>query len=135
MFGNPETTAGGTALKFYAHARLETKAISQIKNGENVIGNRVRVKVVKNKHSAPFKIAEFDLVFGQGVDVFGELLDYALQANLIKKSGAWFKVEGENIAQGRHNAIKYLMDNPLGEEIKEQFINSFRKDEEDAEEA
>jgi recombination protein RecA len=108
MFGNPDTTPGGMALKFYSHVRLEVKAIQQIKAGEDPIGNKVRVKVVKNKHAAPFKTSEFDLVFGKGIDSLGELLDLAVGAGLVKKSGAWFKFDDENTVQGRHGAIEYI---------------------------
>ncbi len=108
-YGNPETTAGGTALRFYAHARLEVKTVTKLKDGDDIVGNRVRVKVVKNKHSAPYKEAEFDLLFGKGIDNYAEVLDIALENGIIKQSGAWFKLGEENIAQGRHNAIGYLM--------------------------
>ena len=136
MFGNPQTTAGGTALRFYAHARLEVKAISKIKNGDEVIGNRIRTIVVKNKHAAPYKQTEFDLVFGKGIDVYSEVLDAAIESNLLQKSGAWFKYEGENIAQGRHNAIQFLMDdedifNMLKEEVS---VNGTEAQVEDSEE-
>lgn len=112
MFGNPETTTGGNALKFYASIRLDIRRVSAIKKGEDVIGSRTRVKVVKNKMAAPFKQAEFDLMHGGGVDRNGEVVDAASQLNIIEKSGSWYSYQGERIGQGRDNAVQFLNDNP-----------------------
>jgi recombination protein RecA len=111
-YGAAETTKGGKALRYYSHTRLEVKTVSQNRNGEEVIGHRMRVKVAKNKHSAPFKLAEFDLVFGKGIDQYGEVLDLSKELGLVQQSGAWFKYNDENIAQGKYNASQYLMENP-----------------------
>ena len=108
MFGNPETTTGGNALKFYASVRLDIRRIQAIKDGENVIGNRTRVKVVKNKLAPPFKEVEFDILYGEGISKEGDLLDAATNANLIEKSGSWFSYQDERIGQGRETAIKWL---------------------------
>jgi len=112
MFGNPETTSGGNALKFYASIRLDIRRIGQIKAGDVVIGNRVRVKVVKNKVAAPFRVAEFDIMFNEGISVSGDVLDLAIEHGLVGKAGAWFDHKGEKIAQGREAAKEYLKDNP-----------------------
>ncbi len=112
MFGNPETTTGGNALKFYASVRMDIRRTSQIKVGEDVIGNRVRVKVVKNKVAPPFKQAEFDIMYNQGISSEGDILDLATEKGIVEKAGAWFAYGGENIAQGREAAKKYLKDNP-----------------------
>lgn len=112
MFGNPETTTGGRALKFYASVRLEVRRIESIKQGGDVIGNHTRIKVVKNKVSPPFKEAQFDIMFGKGVSRSGDVLDLAADCDIIQKSGAWFAYKGEKIGQGRENAKKYLEDNP-----------------------
>jgi len=112
MFGNPETTTGGMALKFYSSLRLDIRRISPIKDGENVVGNRTRVKVVKNKVAPPFKMAEFDIMYGEGISREGDLIDTGVDANLIKKSGAWYSYKEERIGQGRENAKKFLKDNP-----------------------
>ena len=118
MFGNPETTTGGRALKFYASIRLDVRRIESLKQGGEVIGNRTRIKVVKNKIAPPFKEAEFDIMFGKGISKEGDILDLASDYDIINKSGAWFAYEGEKIGQGRENAKKYLMDNPaIAEEI------------------
>ena len=111
MFGNPETTTGGNALKFYASLRLDIRRISAIKEGDEVIGSRIRVKVVKNKLAPPFKQAEFDVMHGQGVNIFGELVDLGAAKNVIDKSGAWYSYKGERIGQGRDSAIQFLNDN------------------------
>ena len=117
MFGNPETTTGGNALKFYASVRMDIRRTSQIKAGEEIIGNRVRVKVVKNKIAPPFRQAEFDIMYNQGISKEGDILDLATERGVVEKAGAWFAYEGENIAQGREAAKQYLKDNPkvLGE--------------------
>lgn len=112
MFGNPETTTGGNALKFYSSVRMDIRRIGQIKAGEDVIGNRTRVKIVKNKIAPPFKMAEFDIMYNQGISLTGDVLDLAVANNLIGKSGAWYEYEGEKIAQGREAAKQYLKDNP-----------------------
>ncbi len=112
MFGNPETTTGGNALKFYASVRMDIRRISQIKTAEEVIGNRVRVKVVKNKVAAPFRQAEFDIMYNQGISTEGDILDLATTAEIVVKSGAWYEYKGEKFAQGREAAKKYLRENP-----------------------
>lgn len=111
MFGNPETTTGGRALKFYSSVRLDVRRIESIKQAGEVIGNRTRVKVVKNKIAPPFKEAEFDIMFGKGISTEGDLLDLAAEANIIVKSGAWYAYNGQKIGQGRENAKQYLVDN------------------------
>ena len=112
MFGNPETTTGGRALKFYSSVRLDVRRIEALKQGGEVIGNRTRVKVVKNKVAPPFKEAEFDIMFGEGISTVGDILDLAAENNIINKSGAWYAYEGNKIGQGRENAKQYLKDNP-----------------------
>lgn len=113
MFGNPETTTGGRALKFYSSVRLDVRRIESLKQGGEVIGNRTRVKVVKNKIAPPFKEAEFDIMFGEGISVVGDILDLAAENGIINKSGAWYAYEGNKIGQGRENAKQYLKDNPV----------------------
>ncbi len=113
MFGNPETTTGGRALKFYSSVRLDVRRIESLKQGGEVIGNRTRVKVVKNKIAPPFKEAEFDIMFGEGISGVGDILDLAADNGIINKSGAWYAYEGNKIGQGRENAKQYLKDNPL----------------------
>ena len=108
MFGNPETTTGGNALKFYASQRLDIRRVGAIKDGETVIGSRTRVKVVKNKVAPPFREVEFDILYGQGISREGDLLDLAVENNLVEKSGAWFSYGGERIGQGRENARDFL---------------------------
>lgn len=112
MFGNPETTTGGRALKFYSSVRLDVRRIEAIKQGGEVIGNRTRVKVVKNKIAPPFKEAEFDIMFGEGISSVGDILDLAAENGIINKSGAWYAYDGNKIGQGRENAKQYLKDNP-----------------------
>ncbi len=112
VFGNPETTTGGNALKFYASVRMDIRRIGAIKNGQDVVGNRTRVKVVKNKMAPPFKEAEFDIMYGEGVSVAGDLLDMGVDAGIIDKSGSWYSFEGERIGQGRENVKKFLKSNP-----------------------
>ncbi len=112
MFGNPETTTGGNALKFYASQRLDIRRVGAIKNGEQVVGNRTRVKVVKNKVAPPFKEVEFDIMYGTGISREGDLLDMASAENIVEKSGAWYAYAGERIGQGRENAKDYLRDHP-----------------------
>lgn len=112
VFGNPETTTGGNALKFYSSVRLEVRRAAAIKDGTEIMGNRTRVKVVKNKLAAPFKEAEFDLMYGEGISKVGDLLDLGVDQGLIEKSGAWYSCDGERIGQGRENVKKYLKENP-----------------------
>ena len=112
MFGNPETTTGGRALKFYSSVRLDIRRIAAIKDGDTVIGNRTRVKVVKNKVASPFREAEFDILYGQGISREGDLLDLGVTRNLIEKSGSWFSYKGERIGQGRDSARQFLKENP-----------------------
>jgi recombination protein RecA len=124
MFGNPETTTGGNALKFYASVRMDIRRISQIKSGDSVIGNRARVKVVKNKIAPPFREAEFDIMYNQGISTAGDILDLAVQYNIVEKSGAWFAYGGEKIGQGREAAKTYLQENAavqaeIAEKVKE----------------
>lgn len=111
MFGNPETTTGGRALKFYASVRMDVRRIETLKQGGEMTGNRTRIKIVKNKIAPPFKEAEFDIMFGQGISREGDLLDIAVKMDIINKSGAWFAYNGTKIGQGRENAKKYLSEN------------------------
>jgi recombination protein RecA len=112
MFGNPETTTGGRALKFYASVRLDIRRIAAIKDGEAVVGNRTKAKVVKNKVASPFREAEFDIIYGEGVSKEGDLLDLGVAQNIIEKSGSWFSYKSDRIGQGRENARQFLKDNP-----------------------
>jgi recombination protein RecA len=112
MFGNPETTTGGNALKFYASLRLDIRRIGALKNGEEVVGNQTRVKVVKNKVSPPFREAEFEILYGQGISREGELIDMGALHGLVEKSGSWYSYEGERIGQGKDNARAYLLQHP-----------------------
>jgi recombination protein RecA len=112
MFGNPETTSGGRALKFYATVRADIRRIAAIKEGETVTGNRTRIKIVKNKVAAPFREAEFDILYGQGISREGDLIDLGVAQNLIEKSGSWYSYKGDRIGQGRENARQFLRDNP-----------------------
>jgi recombination protein RecA len=111
MFGNPETTTGGRALKFYSSMRVDVRRIASIKDGDRVVGNRTKVKIVKNKMAAPFREAEFDILFGEGISKEGDLIDVAAERNLLEKSGSWFSYHGERIGQGRDNARQFLRDN------------------------
>lgn len=123
MFGNPETTTGGRALKFYSSVRLDVRRIESLKQSGEVTGNRTRVKVVKNKIAPPFKEAEFDIMFGEGISMTGDILDLAASVNIVVKSGAWYAYEGNKIGQGRENAKQYLKDNP---EICKEIENKVR---------
>jgi recombination protein RecA len=121
MFGNPETTSGGNALKFYSSVRLDVRRIAAIKDGENVVGNRTRVKVVKNKVAPPFRQAEFDILYNEGISFEGDLLDLGVEAGTVEKSGAWFSYDGERIGQGRENARRFLRENP---EVRERLAEA-----------
>jgi len=124
MFGNPETTTGGRALKFYASVRIDVRKGDWIKNGSDVIGAKTNLKIVKNKVASPFKSASVDIIFGKGISKYGELVDIAVEQNLLTKSGAWFSYNGEKIAQGRDNAVKYLENNPS---ISDEIENTIRE--------
>jgi recombination protein RecA len=124
MFGNPETTTGGRALKFYSSVRLDIRRIAAIKDGETVTGNRTKVKVVKNKVAPPFREAEFDIIYGEGVSREGDLLDLGAAHNVVEKSGSWFSYKGERIGQGRENARQFLKDNP---DIRTRIDTELRK--------
>ena len=126
MFGNPETTPGGRALKFYASVRLDIRRVENIKQDGEVIGSRVKVKVVKNKVAPPFREAEFDIIYGKGISKSGNVLDIGINLGLVEKSGSWFGYNGERIGQGRENAKKYLEDNPeVMKEIEDKIRNNF----------
>ena len=112
MFGNPETTSGGNALKYYASVRLDIRRTEALKDGDNVIGNHVKVKVVKNKVAAPFKVAEFDIMYNEGISSSGDIIDLAVKDGLIDKAGAWYSYKDEKIGQGREAAKQFLKDHP-----------------------
>ncbi|MBQ3781319.1 MAG: DNA recombination/repair protein RecA, partial [Bacteroidaceae bacterium] len=123
MFGNPETTTGGNALKFYASVRLDIRKVTTLKDGDQMIGNQVRVKVVKNKVAPPFRKAEFDIMFGEGISKSGEIVDLGVQFGIIKKSGSWFSYEEQRLAQGRDATKKLMEDNPeLAEELEAKIM-------------
>jgi recombination protein RecA len=124
MFGNPETTTGGRALKFYSTVRLDIRRIAAIKDGDVVIGNRTKVKVVKNKVASPFREAEFDIIYGEGVSKEGDLIDLGVAQNIVEKSGSWFSYKGERIGQGRENARQFLKDNP---DVRQAIDTELRK--------
>ena len=123
MFGNPETTTGGNALKFYSSVRLDIRRIGAIKKGDEVIGAETRVKVVKNKVAPPFKKAEFDVLYGEGISLEGEIIDEGVNLDLVEKSGSWYSYKGEKIGQGKDNARDYLKDNP---EVSKEIENLIR---------
>jgi recombination protein RecA len=121
MFGSPETTSGGKALKFYASVRLDIRRIETLKDGTDAVGNRTRVKVVKNKMSPPFKVAEFDILYGIGISREGSLIDLGVEQGIVRKSGAWYTYEGDQLGQGKENARNFLRDNPdLANEIEKR---------------
>ena len=131
MFGNPETTTGGRALKFYASVRLDIRKIENIKQDGEVKGNRVRVKVIKNKVAPPFREAEFDIVYGEGISKAGNILDMAVNMDIIEKSGSWFSYDGNRIGQGRENVKKYLKENPeiladVEQKVRANFAKAFQ---------
>ena len=126
FFGSPETTTGGKALKFYSSVRMDIRRVSTIKNGEEAVGNRTKVKIVKNKMAPPFKTAEFDVLYGEGISTEGSVIDMAVQCDVIKKSGSWFTYEGEQLGQGRENVRQFLKDNPaITEEISDKVKVAF----------
>jgi recombination protein RecA len=122
LFGNPETTTGGNALKFYTSVRLDIRRIANLKEGENIVGNRTKVKVVKNKVAPPFRTAEFDIIYGEGISFYGDLVDLGVQAGIIDKSGAWFTYGEEKLGQGRERAKQFLRENPAMAKIVEQKV-------------
>ena len=124
MFGNPETTTGGNALKFYSSVRLDIRRIGAIKKGDEVLGSETRVKVVKNKVAPPFKQAEFEIIYGEGISKLGEIVDYGVKLELINKSGTWYSYNGNKIGQGKANSMKFLQDNPaIALEIETELRN------------
>ncbi|SVB83059.1 uncharacterized protein METZ01_LOCUS235913, partial [marine metagenome] len=130
MFGSPETTSGGNALKFYSSVRLDIRRIGTVKDGDEVVGNETRVKVVKNKVSPPFKQAEFQIIYNKGINRLGELIDLSVEAEIIEKSGSWYSYEGERIGQGKANCVEFLEDNKkLAEKIEKELFKSKEKEE------
>ena len=123
MFGNPETTTGGRALKFYSSVRMEIRRVTAVKDGSDFIGSRVRVKVVKNKVAPPFKSTEFDIMYGEGISFIGDIIDLAVEGEIIKKTGAWYAYKDEKIGQGRENAKTYLAEN---QDVLDQVVNDVK---------
>jgi recombination protein RecA len=127
MFGNPETTTGGNALKFYSSVRLDIRRIASIKQGQEVIGSRTKVRVVKNKVAPPFKEVEFDLIYGEGISREGDVVDLAVEKNIVEKSGTWYAYGGQRIGQGRENAKQFLKENPkILEQMEKEILENFR---------
>jgi recombination protein RecA len=127
MFGNPETTTGGNALKFYSSVRLDIRRIASIKQGQDVIGSRTKVRVVKNKVAPPFKEIEFDLIYGEGISREGDVLDLAVERNMVEKSGTWYAFGGQRIGQGRENAKQFLKENPkVLEQMEKEVLENVR---------
>jgi recombination protein RecA len=126
MFGNPETTTGGNALKFYSSVRLDIRRIASIKQGQEVIGSRTKVRVVKNKVAPPFKEVEFDLIHGEGISREGDILDLAVEKNIVEKSGTWYTYGGQRVGQGRENTKQFLKENPkVLEEMEKEILEGF----------
>ena len=125
MFGNPETTTGGNALKFYASVRIDIRSIGKLKDKEEIVGSQTRVKIVKNKVAPPFKVIDFDIMYGEGISKTGELLDLGIKANIVEKSGSWFAYNGEKLGQGRENAKQFLKDHP---DIAQEIENKIKAD-------
>jgi recombination protein RecA len=127
MFGNPETTTGGNALKFYSSVRLDVRRIASIKQGQDVIGSRTKVRIVKNKVSPPFKEVEFDLIHGEGISREGDVLDLAVEKNMVEKSGTWYNFQNQRIGQGRENAKQFLKENPqILEAMEKEILEKFQ---------
>ena len=136
MFGNPETTTGGNALKFYSSVRLDIRRIGSVKEGDEVVGNETRVKVVKNKVAPPFKQTEFQILYGQGINFQGELVDQGVKLGLVEKSGAWYAYKGNKIGQGKNNVCNFLRENPeiaaeIEQQIREKELGALKKVDED----
>ena len=135
MFGNPETTTGGRALKFFASMRIDVRKVESIKSGDQILGSRTRAKIVKNKVAPPFKQAEFDIMYGQGISRSGDVLDCAVDAKVIEKAGSWYSFEGSRIGQGRENVKKFLEDNPdVMDRVEGKLLDGLKKDEGESEE-
>jgi recombination protein RecA len=127
MFGNPETTTGGNALKFYASVRLDIRRMAAIKQGQDVIGSRTKVRIVKNKVAPPFKEVEFDLIHGEGISREGDVLDLAAEKNIVEKSGTWYSYQGQRIGQGRENSKQFMKENPkILEQMEAEILENFR---------
>jgi recombination protein RecA len=132
MFGSPETTAGGNALKFYSSCRLDIRRIGAIKDKDEIIGNQTRVKVVKNKVAPPFKVVEFDIMYGEGISKLGELVDTGVKLGIIDKAGAWFSYNGDKVGQGRENSKIFLKDNPnVATEIEAKIRDYYKEHEQE----
>ena len=128
MFGNPETTTGGNALKFYASVRLDIRRMAQLKDGDEVIGNHIKVKVVKNKVAPPFRQAEFDIIYGEGISKVGEIIDMGVELGILQKSGSWFSYNTDKLGQGREAVKQLMVDNPaLAAEIEEKIRTKIRE--------
>jgi recombination protein RecA len=126
MFGNPETTTGGNALKFYSSMRLDIRKIDSLKDGQETVGGRVRVKIVKNKVAPPFRQAEFDIYFNEGISRVGEIIDLGVEKNIVEKAGAWYSYSGTRIGQGRENVREYLKNNPsMAQEIEQKIFEAY----------